>query len=184
MWPRRVEIHVVDEQNKSYVVDAGFLSDPSLIIALPVCPWVSLSLSPCCENWLVPRPEVGRGTWLMWPLRVKIHATSPKVTQFLLALPAVVSFDSHVVDIGTKQKPCCWCRNKTKDMLLMPEQNKRHVVDAVFLSGPSQSHCHALLVSPSVTPCFEDAEFTQPLLAHDELNCWIFQNCYMDFSYL
>ena len=86
------------------------------------------------------------------------------------------------LDIGTKQKPCCWCRNKTKDMLLMPEQNKRHVVDAVFLFGPSQSHCHALLVSPSVTPCFEDAEFTQPLLAHDELNCWIFQKCYMDFS--
>ena len=46
-------------------------------------------------------------TWLRWPLRVKIHATS-------FALPAIVSFDSPVVDIGTKQKTCCWCRNKKK----------------------------------------------------------------------
>ena len=28
--------------------------------------------------------------------------------QPFLALPAVVSFDSYVVGIGTKQKPCCW----------------------------------------------------------------------------
>ena len=31
-----------------------------------------------------------------------------KFAQLLLALPAVVSFDSYVVGIGTKQKPCCW----------------------------------------------------------------------------
>ena len=46
---------------------------------------------------------------------MKIHATSPKVTQPLLAFkPVVVSFDNHVVDngakqhvvdVGTKQKP-------------------------------------------------------------------------------
>ena len=29
-----------------------------------------------------------------------------------------------------KQKPCCWCPNQTKSMLLMPEQNKIYVVDA------------------------------------------------------
>ena len=40
----------------------------------------------------------------MWLRRVKIHSTSSKTTQPLIPLPAVVSFDSHVVDIGSKQK--------------------------------------------------------------------------------
>ena len=30
----------------------------------------------------------------------------------------------HVVDSGTKQKPCYWCRNKTKGILLMLQKNK------------------------------------------------------------
>ena len=41
-----------------------------------------------------------------------------RFTQPLLALAAVVSLDSDVVDIGTKQKTCCWCQNKTKAMFL------------------------------------------------------------------
>ena len=72
-----------------------------------------------------------------------------RFTQPLLASPTVDSFDSHVVDIKAKQKPCCWCRNKTrqycwcwnktrqycwcrnktKATLLMLEQNKSHIVD-------------------------------------------------------
>ena len=66
-----------------------------------------------------------------------------RFTQPLLALPAVVSFDSHVVDVGTKQNsrcwcqikshvvdarwkqsPCCWRQNKTKPMLLLVDENK------------------------------------------------------------
>ena len=117
MWPRRVEIHVVDEQNKSYVVDAGFLSDPSLIIALPVCPWVSLSLSPCCENWLVPRPEVGRGTWLM-TLTCEDSRNLPKSHAISPCLTSCCKF----------WQPCCWHWNKTKAMLLMSEQNKSLIV--------------------------------------------------------
>ena len=74
--------------------------------SLPCLPLVTPSLSPHCE------------TWLMWPWHVKIHATS-------LCLTSCCRFDSHVVDIGTKQlamllmpeqkKTCCWCQYKTKD---------------------------------------------------------------------
>ena len=49
--------------------------------------------------------------------------------QPLLVLPAVVIFDSHVVEVGRNQKPCCGCKNKTKAMSLMQEQNKSHIVD-------------------------------------------------------
>ena len=44
------------------------------------------------------------------------------VSQFLLFLrlnwcdPGAWIFYSHVVDVGTKQNPCCWCRNKAKPM--------------------------------------------------------------------
>ena len=71
-----------------------FLSDPSPIIAWP-CQSVTESVFALVE------------TWLMWPWRV----------QPLLVLPAVVSFDIHVVDVGTKQKPYCWCQNQPKAML-------------------------------------------------------------------
>ena len=47
---------------------------------------------------------------------MNIHANSRIVIQPLFALPAGASFDSHIVDIGTKRKPCCWCQNKTKAM--------------------------------------------------------------------
>ena len=60
-------------------------------------------------------------TWLMRPWHVMIQATYSKVMQPLLALPVVVSFDNHVVDIAMH-----W--NKTKFMLLMT------VADAVFLT--------------------------------------------------
>ena len=57
-------------------------------------------------------------TWLMWPWRVKIHETSPKVTQPVIALSPVASSDSHFGDnrrkkhflvARTKQTQCCWC---------------------------------------------------------------------------
>ena len=57
----------------------------------------------------------------MRPWHVMIQATYSKVTQPLLALPVVVSFDNHVVDIAMH-----W--NTTKFMLLMT------VADAVFLT--------------------------------------------------
>ena len=68
----------------------NFLSDPSPIVAL-TC-HVSQSVTKCVSflrlDWCNP------GVW--------------RCTQPLLVLPAVVSFDSHVVGIGTKWKPCCW----------------------------------------------------------------------------
>ena len=184
MWPRRVEIHVVDEQNKSYVVDAGFLSDPSLIIALPVCPWVSLSLSPCCENWLVPRPEVGLGNLTNVTLTCEDSRNLPKSHAISPCLTSCCKF----------WQPCCWHWNKTKAMLLVSEQNKRHVVDAgtkqktccwcCFFIGP-KSKSLPCLVSQSISHslfwgCWVQA--TSPCSWW--IKCWIFQNCYMDFSYL
>ena len=50
-----------------------FLSNPCLSIAL-LCPSQNHSFTPLVE------------TWMMWPWRVKIHATSPKVTKLLLAI--------------------------------------------------------------------------------------------------
>ena len=57
-------------------------------------------------------------TWLMRPWHVMIQATYSKVMQPLLALPVVVSFDNHVVDIAMH-----W--NKTKFML-WSDQFTRH----------------------------------------------------------
>ena len=85
---------------------------------------------PCLEYLVTESVRAFVETWLMWPWRRKFYAISPIVMQPLLALPAVVTFDSNVVDIGTKQKPCCLCWKKTKAILLMPEQNKSNVVDA------------------------------------------------------
>ena len=65
-----------------------------------------------------------------------------RFTQPLPALPAVVSFDSHVVDIGTKQKPCCSFNNRTNPMLLMSEQNKSPVVDR-WLFQPIIEEAHS-----------------------------------------
>ena len=74
-------------------VSFAFLSDSSPIIALT------------CHS-LNGRWE----TWLMWPWRVRIHATSQCLTSFW--------------------QTSCWHCNKTKVMLLMPEQNKSHFVGA------------------------------------------------------
>ena len=73
-----------------------------------------------------------------------------RFTQPFLPLQAVVSIDGHVVDVGTKQKPSCWCQNKTKPMLfmpdenksylLMPEQNKNYFVNAIFYSRTNKGH--------------------------------------------
>ena len=41
--------------------------------------------------------------WLMWPWPVRMRE-----------LPLMISWDA-----GTKQKPLCWCRNKTEVLLLM-----------------------------------------------------------------
>ena len=84
-----------------------FLSDPSPIIALP-CQSVTESVFALVE------------TWLMWPWRM----------QPLLVLPAVVSFDIHVVDVGT---------------------NKSHIADV----RTSQKPCyHQFLSDPSLWQCF------------------------------
>ena len=69
-------------------------------------------------------------------------STSSNITQLLIALPAYASFDSHVVDARTKQKPCCWSRNKTKAILLMWEQNKSHVV----MPKQNKSHFYAVAI--------------------------------------
>ena len=64
--------------------------------------------------------------------RVKIQATSP--FQRLSVLKAMLLMTEQnltsLVDVGTKQKPCCWCRDNTKAVLLILEQNEVHVVDA------------------------------------------------------
>ena len=36
---------------------------------------------------------------------------------------------SRIIHFGAKQTTCCRCRSKTKSLSLIPEQNKRHVVD-------------------------------------------------------
>ena len=64
-------------------------------------------------------------TWLMWPWRVKIHTTPPKVTQPPLAFPAVVSLTAMLL-MSEQKKTCCWCRKNTKAMPLTPEWNKSH----------------------------------------------------------
>ena len=71
-----------------------FLSDPSLIIALP-CQSVTESIFALVE------------TWLMGPWRVKIHATSPCLTSCCQFWHS-----------------CCWRWNKTKAILLMSEPAK------------------------------------------------------------
>ena len=55
---------------------------------------ISIFIGPKSNHCLALSVSPFVGTWLMWPWPLKIHATSP-----------VVSFDSHVVDAGTKQKP-------------------------------------------------------------------------------
>ena len=69
-------------------------------------------------------------------LLLKLYRCDPSVWRFrkplkivtysLLALLAVVNFNSHVVDTVTKQQPC----------LSMREQNKTHVVDARWKQSP------------------------------------------------
>ena len=53
----------------------------------------------------------------------------------------------HIIDYRTQQKPClpeqnknlcCLCQNKIKTVLLMPEQNKSHIVD---VGRKQKSHC-------------------------------------------
>ena len=94
-------------------------------------------------------------TWLMWPWHVKIHATSPKVMQPLLALlcrilPNQTSYWSLVQVLKLK---CC------QDFEML-EQNKSHVVDAGFYR--TQVWSLPCLVTHWVTKCS---------------NCWICQSC-------
>ena len=77
-----------------------FLSGPSPIVALccqSLSHWLMLLLR---LDWCDPDLGVWRFTQ-----HLRNHTTS-------LCL-AVVSFDSHRVDIGTKQKSCCWCQMKS-----------------------------------------------------------------------
>ena len=58
-----------------------------------------------------PIPKSLLLTWLMWPWRVKIHATSPCLTSCCQFWHS-----------------CCWRWNKTKAILLMSEPAKSHVI--------------------------------------------------------
>ena len=95
-------------------------------MVVPNMPSLSDRSLPCLASLLVSALVK---TYLKWPWPVKIHKIFSKVTQPLLALPAVVSFDSHVVDVGTKQKPRNWRRNKS------------HVVVVVFIGRRKQKPC-------------------------------------------
>ena len=108
-------------------------------------------------------------TWLMWPWHVKIHASSPKVTQPLLlsVLTAMLltleqnktmllmleQNKTHDVDAGWKRMPFCWSWNKTKAFyFLLPFQTfwEEKVFIKLFI-WPKSNHCPALSVTPSVS---------------------------------
>ena len=101
------------------LLSLAFLLDPSPSSLCLVSHFVSLTVLLLRLDWRNP------GVWrVTQPLQKshdlsKSHKTSPCLT-------SCFSFDSHVDDIGTKQKPCCWWRNKTEVMLLMPDENKSH----------------------------------------------------------
>ena len=105
----------------------------------------------------------------------------------------------HVVDAGTKQNLCCWCRNKTKAILMMPEQKKPchnagtkqnpfamvskkwcdqffHVISdfykKIFDQCLALSVIHASFWDWGVWRCWVHANV--------DLNCWISQSCYID----
>ena len=106
-----------------------FLSDASSIIALP------------CQL-VTPRFE----TWLMWPWHMinatfQSHAITSCLTLQNLAKPnTLLNFGLFEAEFFPKNiELCCWCqnktlqksrwcRNKTEAMLLLPKQNKGHVV--------------------------------------------------------
>ena len=93
---------------------------------------------------------------------MKIHATSRKVTQPLLALPNVVGFDSHFVH------------------------------HQQFFIRPKSNHCLALSVSQSVSqtlsPFFEFCSIfwicQRCHIDFFKFVTWICQNLYMDFCYM
>jgi len=122
-------------------VSFAFLSDSSPIIALP-----SQSLNARWE------------TWLMWPWRVRIHATSRCLTSFW--------------------QTSCWHCNKTKVMLLMPAQNKSHFV----VAGTKQKPCWILfnLVLSKLIYGFLYV-VTRTIV---KVTTWICWSCYVDLSKL
>ena len=76
--------------------EKNFLLDPNPIISFP-CMSLSHSLRACCE------------TWLMWPwcaCKDSCNLSKSRPT-------------SHCHTCYQFWQPCCWCRNKTKAMLLM-----------------------------------------------------------------
>ena len=85
-------------------------ASPPPNFALSTCICILHFIGPKSDHRLAsatPRCETLVETWLVWPWRVKIRATSPCLT-----------------NCCQLWQRCCWCRNNTKDMLLMSEQNK------------------------------------------------------------
>ena len=88
----------------------------------------------------------------------------PRCNGAMLLMPG--QNNSHIVDIETKQKYCCWCRNKTRAMLrcldkakpfvIVSDQFSRHFERNLFLIrisiGPKSDQCLALSIPLSLTP--------------------------------
>ena len=118
-----------------------FLSDPSPIIALPfysvtLCLWDLTDVTLACED--------SRNL-------SKNCATSYSLTSccYFWQLLTLEKNENLVVNVGTKQKPWCWCWHKTKDdaeakqkpcywcclmktkamLLMLLDENKSHDVD-------------------------------------------------------
>ena len=89
-------------------------------------------------------------------------------------------------DPGTKQKPCCWCWNKTGEMLLMPEKNKAMLLMLVFI-GPKlkdfvQSVGWLLHWFVNIQAFLLFVCLSKLLYWFVKLVTWICQSCSMHFS--
>ena len=115
----------------------------------------------CLVLSLLPSVSSVVETWLMWPWRVKIHATFPSLTS-----------------CRQYWQPCCWRWNKTKAILLMPKQNKTHAVYArweqkLFVdAGAKQKlfcQCHFLFQNKQRPCCWCRMETKAILLMSEQL---------------
>ena len=119
-----------------------------------------------------------------------IKATSPKVTQPLLASPAVVSFDSHVVDYGPKKN---YIVDATKICLIGSSQLQQGfakkypwICQRCYMDLSRLSHGMLKVVTKICLGCHIDLSkfahgFVKLLCGFDEVIHWIFQSCFMYF---
>ena len=119
--------------------------------------------------------------YLKWPWLVKIHTIFSKVTQPLLALPAVVSFDSHVVDVGTKQKPPNWRRNKSHVVVVVVFIGRRKQKPCCWCRNKQKPHCScwrktkAMLLMSEQNKCRGELIFLPKEFLHIQIHA-IFPN--------